>query len=472
MEQTRRLYCLLVLLSAALLVPPVVRSAEPVAALLFAATTAALGGVWVHRYATRRARLAGDVVEALLLAACTALASPSTLALGTAFPALWFRAVYGSTRRVWLHCAGAALGLLAGLPFWSAVPGHHGPGTADAVLGCVPLLLLTTAGARHLANGLFAREQAQHRDAALGSLGRDLLTLRERDEITGRGVRAATEVCGSTPGLVSVLVEVAPDGARPLATTGTWVLQPPPVLTGVVLPARPRDDRPVLLTGTGLDALLPGAEWIALPNPGREGAWLLVGARGRLAAEGVPALRAVMTQVVLALRNSDAHRALAEQARTDALTGLANRTAFTEALAAAAHAASARFSVAFVDLDDFKAVNDGRGHAAGDELLRAVAARLRATVRAGDLCARLGGDEFAVLLRDPDEPAVADLAERVVEAVVQPVELPGGPVRVGASVGVAHRRPGEDAEQVVQHADVAMYAAKAAGKNRVRVFAA
>nr|WP_240897567.1 GGDEF domain-containing protein [Kineococcus vitellinus] len=183
-------------------------------------------------------------------------------------------------------------------------------------------------------------------------------------------------------------------------------------------------------------------------------------------------MRTAFTQVAQALVTSEAHRALREQARTDALTGLANRAAFTEALQRAASAPEAGFSVAFVDLDDFKLVNDARGHAAGDELLRTVAARLRAAVREGDVCARLGGDEFAVLLHGTDGASAGALAERFVTALAEPVALPGGSARVGASIGVAHRAPGEDAEQVVQHADVSMYAAKAAGKNQVRVFAA
>ncbi|MCI2240519.1 GGDEF domain-containing protein [Kineococcus sp. TRM81007] len=222
-----------------------------------------------------------------------------------------------------------------------------------------------------------------------------------------------------------------------------------------------------------LDAFTAGAcRWVAVPHPALAGGWVLAGAPDRVTAEGVSALRSILNQSSLALRNLDAHRALAEQARTDALTGLANRAAFTEALERAAADPATRFSVVFVDLDDFKVVNDGHGHAAGDELLRCVAHRLRQVVREEDLCARLGGDEFAVLVRGLTGTAATDLAGRLVESAVLPVDVPGGRVRVGASVGVAHRSPGEDAEQVVQHADVAMYAAKAAGKNRVRVFAA
>ncbi|WP_337062324.1 GGDEF domain-containing protein [Kineococcus sp. G2] len=473
-EETRRLFFLLALLSAALTFPASARRAEPVTALLAAVTTGLLALVWAHRYATRRAVLGTDLAEAVLVGAAVALTAPPTMVLGIAFPGLWFRAVYGTTRRAVLHCTLLVAGMVGGLALWDVVPGHDGPSRGVELLGCVPLMYATMAGARHLSNALFAREQAQRRSAAMAEFGQELLGTLEHDEVVATAVRAAEAVCAATPGLASVLVVDGPTGIQPLHAAGAWRGPLPEVLTGVRLPAGPADGEPEPLQAPCLDALTTGGtgRWVAIPHPALDGGWVLVGAPDRVAAEGVPALRSILTQSSLALRNSDAHRALAEQARTDALTGLANRAAFTEALERAAADPAARFSVAFVDLDDFKVVNDRHGHAAGDELLRQVAHRLRQVVREEDLCARLGGDEFAVLVRGLTGTAVTDLAGRLVESAVLPVAVPGGPVRVGASVGVAHRRPGEDAEQVVQHADVAMYAAKGAGKNRVRVFAA
>jgi diguanylate cyclase (GGDEF)-like protein len=125
----------------------------------------------------------------------------------------------------------------------------------------------------------------------------------------------------------------------------------------------------------------------------------------------------------------------------------------------------------FIDLDDFKDVNDSLGHAAGDELLRVVAARLLAIVRADDLVARLGGDEFALLLSEFDDPADAmKLAQRVVVALDQTVHIGTQEVRVGASVGLALRRHDSAIEGWVREADIAMYAAKARGKNRVEQY--
>jgi diguanylate cyclase (GGDEF)-like protein len=116
-----------------------------------------------------------------------------------------------------------------------------------------------------------------------------------------------------------------------------------------------------------------------------------------------------------------------------------------------------------VDLDDFKRVNDDFGHAAGDELLRAVAARLGTCLRAGDTVARLGGDEFAVLLSPGADPL--GVAARIVAALGEPVTVEGGTVRVGASVGVATGR----SPRVLRDADHAMYEAKRAGKGSYAV---
>ncbi len=160
---------------------------------------------------------------------------------------------------------------------------------------------------------------------------------------------------------------------------------------------------------------------------------------------------------------------------TDPLTGLANRARFTATLAASGGGAS----VVLLDLDGFKAVNDTLGHPAGDRVLVEVARRLRVVCRDDDLVARLGGDEFVVLLarshRAPDAEASAEaLSRRLVEVLAEPFEVGGHVVALGASVGLAHAEQlvgGEEAgDALLRDADVAMYAAKAAGKGRARVF--
>ena len=155
----------------------------------------------------------------------------------------------------------------------------------------------------------------------------------------------------------------------------------------------------------------------------------------------------------------------------DDLTGLPNRAFLSDALPRAAAVALRRqeeVGILYVDLDGFKDVNDRMGHASGDEVLREVAARLGACVRAGDVLARLGGDEFLVITQAGSAGAQESsimLARRIVEAVRQPIVLPEGGATVGASIGIAIYPAGQSSiERCIQKADAAMYKAKKAGK--------
>ncbi|MDP5184766.1 diguanylate cyclase [Blastococcus sp. BMG 814] len=158
---------------------------------------------------------------------------------------------------------------------------------------------------------------------------------------------------------------------------------------------------------------------------------------------------------------------LRRQARTDPLTGLLNRTAFNERLVSATADAGPGTSpgVLFVDVDDFKDVNDTLGHAAGDELLLAVAARLSADVRGEDVVARLGGDEFALLLADADGIRLREVADRLLTALRAPVRVGTRTITVTASIGGALGTAGCTAEELLHRADTAMYAAKRTGKD-------
>jgi len=156
----------------------------------------------------------------------------------------------------------------------------------------------------------------------------------------------------------------------------------------------------------------------------------------------------------------------------DSLTGLPNRSLFASETAGALEAARAvgrTVGVLFVDLDDFKVVNDTMGHSVGDELLVAVAARLVAAVRQSDTAARLGGDEFALLIDDAADPTAVDaFAERIVAAFTEPFTLSEAKVLASATVGVATSGDSGDVDQLLRHADLALYAAKTAGKRRWR----
>jgi diguanylate cyclase (GGDEF)-like protein len=160
---------------------------------------------------------------------------------------------------------------------------------------------------------------------------------------------------------------------------------------------------------------------------------------------------------------------LRHQAYHDALTGLPNRVLFTEhvARALASSYEIGRPAVLFLDLDDFKIINDSFGHMAGDALLVAVAERVTSCVRPMDLPARLGGDEFAVLARGAREEDIERLAERLVHALAEPFVVEGREMNVHASVGIAFGNQGlRSADELLRNADVAMYDAKQAGKRR------
>jgi diguanylate cyclase (GGDEF)-like protein len=162
---------------------------------------------------------------------------------------------------------------------------------------------------------------------------------------------------------------------------------------------------------------------------------------------------------------------LEHQAFHDPLTGLANRVLFVDRLAHALARRGSSVTVLFLDLDDFKVVNDRHGHAHGDELLRQVADRVRACLRAEDTPARMGGDEFAILLEDADGHTLMQVAERIVAAFLDPFLVSGTEVRVKGSLGVASNSTGaETAEDLLRNADVAMYTAKSGGKDRFASF--
>ncbi|RME63806.1 MAG: diguanylate cyclase [Alphaproteobacteria bacterium] len=167
---------------------------------------------------------------------------------------------------------------------------------------------------------------------------------------------------------------------------------------------------------------------------------------------------------------ADAHAKLERQARSDPLTGLANRRAFMDTVTARlAHVArSGRPSaLLYIDLDHFKAVNDHYGHAAGDAILLAVGDILRRSLRASDLAARLGGDEFAVWLEDADGAGATRMAQRLIEqASALRVAIGGGADKVGLSIGIAVAGGREAPQDLLARADAALYRAKNRGRGK------
>ena len=231
------------------------------------------------------------------------------------------------------------------------------------------------------------------------------------------------------------------------------------------------------------DLTAEGQPWLTMemvPTPGgplivyHDRAWILL-IFGLL-------LTGIIVTYILSSRRHALHmmrvnQKVSDLAQMDELTGLANRRAFMERLRAA-FAASGRsakpFAVLYFDLDHFKDVNDTLGHAAGDELLHEVAARVQGAVRGNDVVARFGGDEFAVLQSDTDDlAATGTLAAKIGKVVAQPCFLEGNEVHISASIGISRYAPdvaGPDAMMI--QADLALYRAKADGRNCVRFHSA
>jgi diguanylate cyclase (GGDEF)-like protein/PAS domain S-box-containing protein len=187
--------------------------------------------------------------------------------------------------------------------------------------------------------------------------------------------------------------------------------------------------------------------------------------------DGQQVFRGVLVDVT---REKELEEDLERQATHDPLTGLANRDLFAQRVEQRLTTPAGRdrhHAVILVDLDDFKTVNDSLGHAAGDELIRSVAARLAGSLRPGDLAGRVGGDEFVLLIEDLADPVAAVLiASRLQDAIRRPHLLAATSVTTSASVGIAFLEDAASVEEVLRNADLAMYRAKHLGKGRVAAY--
>jgi diguanylate cyclase (GGDEF)-like protein len=417
------------------------RTDEPLAARLPAAVVAlALAGWWIRQY--RRGDFPAWMIpfEALAMLAIGLGMHSWVATLGLLFMFMSFRGLYGTWRHVLAFAVlvfAASVGAVA-----LTEPGAVGQFLGQAP-GVPPLALFTAA----VAESTRRQERAAARERVFARLGSSLATTTDRESILRLSAEAALELLGGIPGAWAATV------AGGLVVTAAGPV-PVEVLAG---PVRPQ-------------AQGVGGVRLPLRSEHQRHGDLLAGCPTRVPAEALPSLETLAGQTSLGLSNAEHAADLHHQAFHDHLTGLANRSLLREHLqhALARAKRGSPVAVLLIDLDGFKQVNDTHGHAAGDQLLVAVAGRLLDGVRGADTAARLGGDEFAVVLdgMDASEDAVV-VAGRLLAAVQEPVRVAGVLLTPAASVGVAcwHGHAGID--ELLHDADTAMYAAKSAGKGRV-----
>jgi diguanylate cyclase (GGDEF)-like protein len=475
-EGTRWLFWLLAILSLALSTPaPLLQGRTPSTLPAIAAVTALAASLTIG-YLSRRARWGLDLLDglAVVVLACSG-PSPATI-FALVFAMIWFRSLYGSAAGALLRCTLYAGAMPVILFLWPVVVGSAGGAQAPVVLSAIPTMFVTVVAARHLFGILRDRQQEAQRDAIHAAAGAMLLGVTDLTEIRRVTWQAVSDICVATPGLRVLGTQQVGEGLQVVASTGSFD-HVPTTLSSAVRGTleQHQGDAPAMTGLAELDATvgLP-CLWHCLPAFDQSVAgWMILGSPRRLPEQAVVTLTSLVTQGLLAMRNGQAHRELTVQATLDSLTGLANRALFNTALSTTLAAADGtETAVLFVDLDDFKDVNDLLGHSAGDELLREVAARITVATRTDDLCARLGGDEFAVLLPRTSADEATAIARRIVTAVGGRMNLTAGVAQVGASVGLAVDVGDSTPDQIVQRADIAMYAAKAGGKGRMQLFSA
>jgi diguanylate cyclase (GGDEF)-like protein/PAS domain S-box-containing protein len=313
-----------------------------------------------------------------------------------------------------------------------------------------------------LATDVTDRELARASQALLAHLAEQALVTREPVDLWQRAVTLLADQLGAAATVHEIGAAGATSNAPTLAASAG-----PPVPSQVaeaVLAAATQDGR----TAQAPD--LPGG-WRTLAAPvGRPGACAAVVAVYRSAADADPftdrdeefLVAAANVLGSAAARLAD-EREIRHRSTHDALTDLPNRSSLLDRLTRTLE--RHRTGVIFIDLDDFKAINDTYGHQAGDQLLREVARRLRAAVRPDDLVARLAGDEFAILCERVDNPETVErLAQRILTAIGEPVTLGEVTVRISASAGVAISHADlTDPDRLLNASDIAMYTAKRDG---------
>lgn len=469
---TRWLMAVLALFTVLNSIPAVLMSSHGAFLVVGMVSAGALLASTCLVYAGRRIPFL-DLVDAVALFGFALSCTEAAAVFNYMFAAVWFRGFDGLFAQRILRPTLYLIALLAAFAVWPLNPSHVVPPTVEPVIGFFPVLLVTAIIAGRLGTGLLGQKQGLRRDAILAAAGVQMLALRNGASIRSASWQAMTELCVASPGLRIVRVERVGSELTVTGRLGTFTALPESLPDHILTTSTDGG------AGTLLDAAaLNSAAGTVLTwecfrfGANLEESWILVGNVKTASTASMLAVTSLLNQTILALRNGDVYTELTVQARIDALTGLANRSDFTRELTTLLlrRDRAREVHLLFLDLDDFKDVNDLLGHRAGDELLTEVSLRLRSCTRPGDLCARLGGDEFAVVLATATKTEAEAVAQRIVDSVGEPMELGGRTARVGVSIGISSSTPGIDVDDFVHQADVAMYAAKAHGKGRIELF--
>lgn len=347
-----------------------------------------------------------------------------------------------------------------------------------------PVVMLTGLGSHEVDTAAIragASDYLVKRDLTPGALERSIRHAIERDQMQ-RALQASEERYRTMVMALQEGILVLDDDGRILTSnpgaeellgldaeqlTGSDGLTPQLELLkedGSTLPPEERPYAVTLRTRRGLSGIVVGVR-----RPDETVIWLNMNTQP-LAPSGKGWPKAVLVSFVDISDSLHAKNVLTHRAFHDPLTDLPNRALFADRLEQVltkAQRKSEVVAVGMVDLDRFKTVNDTMGHAAGDELLRGIAQRLKASLRGGDMVARLGGDEFTLLLRDVGGQDGAEVvAQRVIDAFQPPFQIEGQAVQVSVSLGVALApRHGDTPQTLLKAADRAAYQAKAAGRN-------
>jgi diguanylate cyclase (GGDEF)-like protein len=376
-----------------------------------------------------------DAMALLVLGA--GLGNPSQL-MGPLYTTMHLRNVHGNDLTAAVRTpvfAGVFVALAALLS-----PADPVLGPAATAAWQIPSALMMAVMIRILARCLYRLERSRAMSDTLARSAGDMLTADAPEQIRELTVRAAAEL--------------APDA------------------TVAILP-------PAVTVEAGADVV---GHHLVLPlrDHGRNHGTLTITSTRTLSQQQHQSLQTLSSHAIGAFNATELRSQLDHRANHDALTELPNRALFTASLTRAMVVPGQRAAVVFIDLDEFKWVNDNLGHDAGDVLLIEVAARLRSAIRTTDLPARLGGDEFAVLI---DNVVSTDdacrIAERLLRLLEEPVSLGGHEYRIKCSIGVALSSGAStdlpaaaQAHHLVKKADLAMYEAKNSGKNQYKVFRA